>query len=123
MDNCRVLIVDDTELNRKVVKTVLLSQGFEVLEAEDGEQALSMATEMLPDIILMDVQLPKMDGYEVARRLRAQPETQNLPIIALTAHAMAGESERAREAGCNGYMSKPINTRTLVDEITSYLAK
>lgn len=122
MNNYRVLIVDDTELNRKVVKTVLLSQGFDVLEAVDGEQAFSIATEFLPDIILMDVQLPKMDGYEVTRRLRALPDTEHLPIIALTAHAMAGESDRAREAGCNGYISKPINTRTLIDEIKAFLS-
>ena len=121
MANIVVLVVDDTELNRKVVKTVLLSEGFEVLEAEDGEQAITMATEHLPDIVLMDVQLPKIDGYEATRRLRAQESTRDLPIIALTAHAMPGENERAQEAGCNGYISKPINTRTLVEQIREHL--
>jgi two-component system, cell cycle response regulator DivK len=117
----RVLIVDDAELNRKVVKTVLLAQGFEVLEAHDGEEAVQMATEHLPDIVLMDVQLPKIDGYEATRLLRAQESTHHLPIIALTAHAMPGESERAQEAGCDGYISKPINTRTLVEQISEHL--
>jgi two-component system, cell cycle response regulator DivK len=121
MANIRVLIVDDTELNRKVVKTVLLAQGFEVLEAEDGEQAVMIATEEMPDIVLMDVQLPKIDGYEATRRLRAQESTQDMQIIALTAHAMPGETERAQDAGCNGYISKPINTRTLVEQITAHL--
>src|SRR5687767_12424202 len=93
MSNYCVLIVDDTELNRKVIKTVLVSQGFEVLEAEDGEQAVAIATEQLPDIILMDVQLPKIDGYEAARRLRALDSTRHLPIIALTAHALPGEDD------------------------------
>lgn len=121
MATIRVLIVDDTELNRKVVRTVLTSQGFEVLEAEDGEQAVIMTTEQMPDIVLMDVQLPKLDGYEATRRLRAQESTRHIPIIALTAHAMPGESERAHEAGCSGYISKPINTRTLVEEMTQHL--
>jgi CheY-like chemotaxis protein len=121
MSEYRVLVVDDTELNRKVVKTVLQANGFDVLEAEDGEEAFAAATELLPDLILMDVQLPKIDGYEVTRRLRNQESTQQIPIIALTAHAMQGESERAKEAGCDGYLSKPINTRTLVDELHKYL--
>ena len=121
MANKVVLIVDDTELNRKVVKTVLMAQGFDVLEAQDGEEAITMATEHLPDMVLMDVQLPKLDGYEATRRLRAQESTRDLPIIALTAHAMPGESERATEAGCNGYISKPINTRTLVEQINEHL--
>jgi two-component system cell cycle response regulator DivK len=121
MSEYRVLVVDDTELNRKVVKTVLQSNDFDVLEAEDGEEAFAAATKLLPDLILMDVQLPKIDGYEVTRRLRNQESTQQIPIIALTAHALQGESERAKEAGCDGYLSKPINTRTLVDELLKYL--
>jgi two-component system cell cycle response regulator DivK len=117
----RVLVVDDSNLNRKVVSTVLQSCGFEVLEAVDGEQAFEITTAELPDLVLMDVQLPKVDGYEVTRRLRRQPVTQHIPVIALTAHAMAGEKERAAEAGCDGYISKPVNTRTLVGEIMPYL--
>jgi two-component system cell cycle response regulator DivK len=121
MAQYRVLVVDDSNLNRKVVSTVLKACGFEVLEAVDGEQAFEITTAELPDLVLMDVQLPKMDGYAATRRLRRQPVTQHIPIIALTAHAMAGENERAAEAGCDGYISKPVNTRTLVDEIMSYL--
>jgi two-component system, cell cycle response regulator DivK len=121
MTTYHVLIVDDTELNRKVLKTVLNANGFETSEAVDGEEALKKASSELPDLILMDVQLPVIDGYEVTRLLRAEPRTQHLKIIAVTAHAMVGESERARAAGCDGYISKPVNTRTLVDEIRVYL--
>ena len=112
-----VLVVDDSDLNRKLVTTLLRANKFETIEAEDGEQAYDMAVQNLPDLVLMDVQLPKEDGYSVTRRLRENPGTQTLKIIALTAHAMAQEEERAREAGCDGYISKPIDTRTLVSDI------
>ena len=115
--NYTVLVVDDSSLNRKLVTTLLRANSFETIEAEDGEQAYDKAVRDLPDLVLMDVQLPKEDGYSVTRRLRENPETQSLKIIALTAHAMAQEEERAREAGCDGYISKPIDTRALVSEV------
>ncbi|MFQ5944025.1 MAG: response regulator [Anaerolineales bacterium] len=121
MATYRILVVDDSQLNRKLVSTVLEDAGFEVLEAQDGEQAIAVATEALPDLILMDVQLPKIDGYEATRRLRARPETKDMIIVALTSHAMVGEAQRAIEAGCDGYLSKPIDTRTIADTLRSYL--
>ncbi|MCK5054047.1 MAG: response regulator [Anaerolineales bacterium] len=121
MTNKRVLVVDDSKLNRKLVSTILLANGLEVLEADDGEMAVAMAGEELPDLILMDVQLPKIDGYEATRRVRADEKTKDVVIIALTAHAMAGEAQRAREAGCDGYISKPVDTRTLMDTLQPFL--
>jgi len=117
----RILVVDDSELNRKLVTTILRAKKFDVLEAEDGEQAYKLASEELPDLILMDIQLPKEDGYSVTHRLRENPQTKDLKIIALTAHAMSQEEDRAREAGCDGYLSKPIDTRKLVPEILEVL--
>ena len=121
MTKYRVLVVDDSQLNRKLASAVLEAAGYEVLLAEDGEQALAVASEALPDLILMDVQLPKIDGYEATRRLRARPETKDIIIVALTSHAMVGEAQRAKDAGCDGYLSKPIDTRTIVDTLRSYL--
>ncbi len=121
MSTYRILVVDDSALNRKLVSTILQANHFEVLEAIDGEQAVAVATSERPSLILMDIQLPKLDGYEATRRLRAQPETKDIPIIALTANAMAGEDERARAAGCDGYISKPIDTRSLVPTLIPYL--
>lgn len=117
----RVLVVDDSDLNRKLVTTLLHANAFDVLQAEDAEHAIILAINELPDLILMDIQLPGMDGYEATRRLRETPETSNIPIIALTAHAMPADEQRAREAGCNGYISKPINTRNFVPQLRKYL--
>lgn len=121
MSTYRILVVDDSALNRKLVTTILHANHFEVLEAVDGEQAITVATSERPSLILMDIQLPKLDGYEATRRLRAQPETKDIPIIALTANAMAGEDERAQAAGCDGYISKPIDTRSLVPALIPFL--
>lgn len=117
----RVLVVDDSDLNRKLVTTLLHANVFDVLQAEDAEHAIILAINELPDLILMDIQLPGMDGYEATRRLRETPETSNIPIIALTAHAMPADEQRAREAGCNGYISKPINTRNFVPQLRKYM--
>ena len=117
----RVLVVDDSDLNRKLVTTLLHANAFDILQAEDAEHAIILAINELPDLILMDIQLPGMDGYEATRRLRQTPETSNIPIIALTAHAMPADEQRAREAGCNDYISKPINTRNFVPQLRKYL--
>ena len=116
-----ILIVEDSALNRKLVETVLSPYGYHLLIAVNGEEAVKVATREKPDLILMDVQLPKMSGYDATRILKTQPETSHIAIVALSAHAMEGEHERAREAGCDGYITKPINTRAFPDQVRDYL--
>ena len=117
----KILIVDDNQDGRELVVKVLKTRGYQTIEAVDGEEALEKAVAERPDLILMDRSLPKIDGYEVTRRLKAQEEFKDVPIVALTAHAMRGDREKALEAGCEGYISKPINVRELPELILSYL--
>ena len=117
----KILIVDDNQDGRELVVKVLKTRGYQTIEAVDGEEALEKAVAERPDLILMDRSLPKIDGYEVTRRLKGQEEFKDVPIVALTAHAMRGEREKALEAGCEGYISKPINVRELPELILSYL--
>ncbi len=117
----KVLIVEDNEDNRELVVKVLRNKGYEMVEAADGEEALEKAVAERPDLILLDISLPKLDGYEVAKRLKSMEEFQEIPIIAFTAHAMKGDRERAIECGCEGYITKPINIHELPDLIKSYL--
>jgi two-component system cell cycle response regulator DivK len=117
----KILIVDDNQDSRELVVKVLKTRGYQTIEAVDGEEALEKAVAERPDLILMDRSLPKIDGYEVTRRLKGQEEFKDIPIVALTAHAMSGDREKALEAGCEGYISKPINVRELPELITSYL--
>ena len=107
----KVLVVEDNPTNMRVIRMVLSNKGYSVLEATDGEEALVVAMEGRPDLIVMDIQLPKMDGLEVTRRLRQTPEFKQTPIIALTASAMEGDREKIIAAGCDEYISKPVNTR------------
>jgi len=107
-----ILIVDDHPVNLELVKVLLALEGYDVHTAGDAESALLLLPELRPDLILMDVQLPGMDGLELARRLKADPVHKNARIVALTAYAMKGDEERALAAGCDGYLSKPIDTRT-----------
>jgi two-component system cell cycle response regulator DivK len=107
----KILIVEDNPANMRLIRMVLKTKGYSVLEATDGEEALTVATEGRPDLIVMDIQLPKMDGLEVTRKLRQAPEFRQTPIIALTASAMDGDRERIIAAGCDEYISKPVNTR------------
>ena len=117
----KILIVDDNQDSRELVVKVLKTRGYETIEAVDGGEALEKAAAERPDLILMDRSIPKIDGYEVTRRLKGQQEFKHIPIVALTAHAMRGDREKALEAGCEGYISKPINVRKLPEQIAAYL--
>ena len=117
----RILIVEDTEDNRRIMRIALTGAGFEVLEAEDGLAGVAAAAQQKPDLILMDIQLPLIDGYEATRRIRAVPELKAVPIIAVTSYALSGDETKAREAGCNGYMAKPFSPRQLVAQVRSLL--
>lgn len=116
-----VLLVEDNPHNRKIFSGMLTFSGFTVIEAEDGHQALAATAGTLPDVILMDLSIPGIDGWEVTRRLKADPRTRAVPVIALTAHAMRGDEERARAAGCDHYLSKPISPKKVVAEVRKIL--
>jgi len=117
----KVLIVEDNEDNRELVVKVLRNKGYEIVQAADGEEALEKAVAERPDLILLDISLPKLDGYEVAKRLKSMEEFQEIPIIAFTAHAMKGDREKVIVAGFEGYISKPINVRELPDQVRSFI--
>jgi CheY-like chemotaxis protein len=117
----RILIVDDNPTNLKLVEVLLACEGFEVVGATDAEEALSVLAGFRPRLILMDLQLPGMDGLTLTRRLKGDPATRDIAIVALTAYAMKGDAEKAREAGCDGYIPKPIDTRTLAAQIARLL--
>jgi CheY-like chemotaxis protein len=119
----KLLLVEDNELNRDMLSRRLQRRGYEVIDVADGDQGLTAARRDAPDLILMDLGLPGMDGWEVTRRLRVIPETRLIPIIALTAHALSGERERAIEAGCDDYDLKPIDFPRLLGKIQSLLEK
>ena len=121
MPSQTIFIVDDHPVNLELVKVVLTLEGYEVHTATDAESALSALSELTPDLILMDVQLPGMDGLELARRLKSDPHLRNSRIVALTAYAMKGDQEKALAAGCQGYLSKPIDTRTFPKVVAHYL--
>jgi two-component system cell cycle response regulator DivK len=109
----KILIVEDNPLNMRLIEMILKANSYTLLKATDGEEALDIATRERPDLVLMDIRLPKMGGLEVAKRLRKNAALSHIPIIALTAHAMKGDEEKAIEAGCDSYLSKPVNTREL----------
>ena len=118
-----VLLVEDNEDNRIIYSTVLRHLGYNVVEAEDGTQAIALARSASPDIILMDISIPEVDGWEATRIIRADPATSAIPIIALTAHALADDRERASEVGFNAYLAKPIEPRAVVAEVRRWLSK
>jgi two-component system cell cycle response regulator DivK len=117
----KILIVEDNEDNRELAVKVLRNKGFETVEAVDGEQAIEKAVSEKPDLILLDISLPKLDGYEVARRLKEMDEFKEIPIVAFTAHAMKGDREKVIIAGFEGYISKPINVREFPDQVRLYI--
>jgi CheY-like chemotaxis protein len=117
----RILVVDDNPANSKLARIVLVAAGHDVVTAADAEEARAALGERRPDLILMDLQLPGMDGLELTRRLKADPVTASIPVVALTAYAMRGDEERALAAGCTGYLTKPIDTRALPGVVARHL--
>ncbi len=121
MSKVRILMIEDNEQNRYLARFLLEAHGYEVFAAEDGAQGIDLAAQVNPALILLDIQLPTMDGYTVAHELRKNPKLKSVPVIAVTSYAMTGDRERALEAGCNGYIEKPINPETFVKEIEQYI--
>ncbi len=116
----RVLIIEDNSQNRYLATFLLAKHGHEVLQAVSGPEGIEMAAEVRPDLILLDIQLPGMDGYAVARALRENADLTAVPIVAVTSYAMVGDRERALEAGCTGYVEKPINPETFVHQVEQH---
>ena len=119
----RILLAEDNEMNRDMLSRRLIRRGYTVLIAEDGQKAVEMAISETPDLILMDMSLPILDGWEATRRIKAEPETSEIPVIALTAHAMQGDREKALEAGCDEYDTKPIELSRLLGKINLFLGE
>jgi two-component system cell cycle response regulator DivK len=117
----RILVVEDNEMNMQLFEYLLEESGFEIIKATTGEEALKLATASRPDLILMDIHLPGMDGLSVVRELKAGGEMEGVPILALTAHAMRGDKDRFLQAGCDGYISKPIDVKTFIPSIQQFL--
>jgi two-component system cell cycle response regulator DivK len=117
----RILVVEDTDDNRRIIRDLLTAFDYDLLEAKDGAEGVAMAQSHRPDLILMDIQLPVMDGYEATRRIRTDPELQHIPIIAVTSYALSGDEGKAREAGCNAYVAKPFSPRQLLAKIRQFL--
>ena len=117
----KILLIEDNEQNRYLIMFLLSKRGYEVVPAFDGIEGLKLAEQLLPRLILLDIQLPRMNGYEVAGKLRSNPFLKDTPIVAITSYAMMGDRERTIAAGCNGYIEKPINPETFQDQIESYL--
>ena len=117
----RILIVEDQEDNRRIMRDVLSSAGYDLIEAVNGEDGVKLAHSERPDLILMDIQLPTIDGYEATRRIKGSAELKSIPIIAVTSYALSGDQAKARAAGCDGYVSKPFSPRELLARVREYL--
>lgn len=117
----RILLVEDNEMNRDMLSRRLVRKGYEVSIAADGLQAVAMAAESKPDLVLMDLSLPEIDGWEATRRIKADPATRAIPVIALTAHAMVGDREKALEAGCEDFDTKPVDLQRLLGKMEALL--
>jgi two-component system, cell cycle response regulator DivK len=118
----RILVVEDQEDNRRILRDLLTSVGYEVLEAVRGDEGVTVAERELPDLILMDIQLPGLDGYEATRRIRALPALATTPIIAVTSYALSGDDAKALAAGCNAYVTKPYSPRALLAKIREFVS-
>jgi two-component system, cell cycle response regulator DivK len=119
--NAKILLIEDNPQNRYLAKFLLEQRGHEVVQAESGPQGLELAARICPDLILLDIQLPGMDGYAVARALKSDPQLQRIPIVAVTSYAMVGDREKSISAGAEGYIEKPINPETFVAEVEQFL--
>jgi CheY-like chemotaxis protein len=119
----RILLIEDNEQNRYLATFLLQARGWEVVHASDGPSGIALASQCPPTLILLDIQLPQMDGYEVARALKADPAIAPIPIVAVTSYAMVGDREAALGAGCQGYIEKPIDPDTFVDSVEAHLGK
>jgi two-component system, cell cycle response regulator DivK len=117
----RILVIEDTEDNRRILRDLLTHAGYQVLEAVNGERGVAAAAEHRPDLILMDVQLPVLDGYEATRRIKADPNLQHIPVIAVTSYALSGDEAKARTAGCDGYIAKPFSPRQILAMARNFL--
>jgi two-component system cell cycle response regulator DivK len=118
----RILVVEDQEDNRRIVRDLLTTSDYEVIEAENGEEALAAVAKQPPDLILMDIQLPILDGYEATRRIKADPSLSSIPIIAMTSYALSRHEEKARAAGCDDFVPKPYSPRQLLATIRKFLS-
>jgi two-component system cell cycle response regulator DivK len=117
----RILMIEDQEDNRRILRDLLTSAGYEVIEAVTGEEGVAMAQTHHPDLILMDIQLPGLDGYEATRRIKADPALRQIPIIAVTSYALSGDDTKAAAAGCDGYVTKPFRPRLLLAKVREYV--
>jgi len=120
MKKC-ILVVEDQVDNRQILRDLLTSAGFDLVEAENGKEAIAFAQASRPDLILMDIQLPILDGYEATRRIKADPDLKSIPIIVVTSYALSGDEEKARLAGCDDYVAKPFSPRLLLAKIKEYV--
>lgn len=121
MDNKRILVVEDTEDNLQILRDLFGHAGYELIEARDGEAGVRAAQQHQPDLILMDIQLPVLDGFDATRQIKSNPVTATIPIIAVTSFALSGDEARAREAGCDGYIAKPCSPRLLLSEVRRFI--
>jgi two-component system, cell cycle response regulator DivK len=121
--SAKMLLIEDNEQNRYLVTFLLEKHGYDVVAAPDGPSGIELAMQESPDLILLDIQLPRMDGYEVARTLRERPTLAAIPIVAVTSYAMMGDKEKALASGCDGYLEKPINPETFVSQVEDFLPK
>jgi len=117
----KILVVEDTEDNRQILRDLLGMAGYEMVEAQDGAQGVAMAAEHRPDLILMDIQMPVMDGYEATRRIKADPALASIPVIAVTSYALSGDEAKTRAAGCDGYIAKPYSPRQMLAAVREIL--
>ena len=117
----KILVVEDTEDNRQILRDLLGMAGYDMIEAHDGAEGVAQATAHKPDLILMDIQMPVMDGYEATRQIKANPELKAIPIVAVTSYALSGDEEKARAAGCDGYIAKPYSPRQMLAKVREVL--